>query len=415
MVSLAIVLGVVVVYALVASRLSRTIISGPVIFVTFGVLISEEGLGLFTLELDAELVQALLKATLVVLLFTEASELRAGQLREEAFIPGRLLFVALPLVIGFGLVAAALLFDQIGIWEAAALAAILAPTDAALGQAVVANKRVPAPIRRSLVVESGLNDGLAFPLALAFAGAAEVAEGTETGPSFLEFLASQVGLGLLAGVVVGWLGAKALNWAVEKGWTSSLWAQIAFLAIAGVSFALAEAVDGNGFISAWIAGLSFGYFKEETEMPVSHFGETTSHLLTLISFLVFGALLLAPLLGEVSSSVLIYGIISLVLVRPLAVGLSMISSHLRWPTTAYMGWFGPRGIASIILAVIILKDFKLPHIDLIIVVMTVTVAASVYLHGVTAWPGSNRYADWYHRAGPGELGKYAQNTEEPRT
>jgi NhaP-type Na+/H+ or K+/H+ antiporter len=395
MVALALTVLVLIGYALISKRLTATSLSGPIVFVTLGLVLSDQVLGIFTLQLDGEVVQTMLKATLVLLLFTEASEMRLDHLRSERLIPTRLLVIAMPLVIGIGFAIAAVTFTNLGVWEAALIAAILAPTDAALGQAVVSNKRVPQDVRHGLVVESGLNDGLAFPFVLAFGGAAQVAEGAEELPHLLTLLVEQVGFGVVLGIVAGWLGGMAIVHAARRGWATKGWLNVAFVGFAAVSYAVAEMIHGNGFIAAWVAGLVLGHLIRSTDVHVQTFSLDLGKILVMLSFVVFGALLLAPALSDLSWNVALYALLSLVLIRPLAVAISMFRSGERAPTVAYLGWFGPRGIASIILALIVIKRFALIHEDLIVLIMTFTVAASVYLHGITAWPGSNAYANWY--------------------
>jgi len=397
MTALALIVGGLLVYALLSRRLERTSITGPIVFVTIGLITSQQALGLFTLDLDAETVQILFKATLTLLLFTEASELSVKRLQRAQSIPRRLLFIAMPLVIAIGFGIAAVTFTDLGVWEAALIAAILAPTDAALGQAVVSNKRVPRDVREGLIVESGLNDGLAFPFALAFAGAASVAEGTEQLPDFFTLLIEQVGFGVLIGIAIGWIGGKVLVWAAQHDWIAAGWSNLAFVGFAVLSFAAAEMIHGNGFISAWVAGLVLGRVVAAADLHMQAFSGDLVKILVLLSFTVFGAVALAPALGDTTWAVALYALFSLALVRPVSVAISMIGSGRRAPTVAYLGWFGPRGIASIILALIVISKFELAHQELIVLIMTITVGASIYLHGLTAWPGANRYADWYER------------------
>jgi NhaP-type Na+/H+ or K+/H+ antiporter len=302
-----------------------------------------------------------------------------------------------------GTVAAALTFDGIGIWEAAVVAALLAPTDAALGVPVVSNERVPARIRRSLIVEAGLNDGLAVPFAFAFAAAGEVFTSNATGADAVTFLVEQIVFGLVVGIIVGAVGAKILSHTLGRGWASSASVQVAFIALAGLAYAAAELIHGNGFISAWVAGLAFAFVARGAIHPQG-FAERSGELLTLASFFVFGVVMLAPTLSRIEASWVIYGLVSLALIRPASVALSMIGSGLRTPTVAYIGWFGPRGLASLILAVLILKDFTLENIDVIIDVVSITVGLSVLLHGISAWAGSQAYADWIKATEPRDLG-----------
>jgi NhaP-type Na+/H+ or K+/H+ antiporter len=402
MLGLTIVAAAVAIYAAFQSRLRTTIVGGPLVFVILGLALSSEGLGVLDLDIDTGIVTILLKATLVILLFTEASELKPRRMRGEISIPGRLLGIGMPFVMILGTVAAALIFDGIGIWEAAVVAALLAPTDAALGVPVVSNKRVPVRIRRSLIVESGLNDGLAVPFAFAFAAAGEVFTSDATGADAFTFLVEQIGFGLVVGFIVGAAGAKILKETSDRGWTSSASIQIAFIALAGLAYAAAELIHGNGFISAWVAGLVFAFTARDAIHPQG-FAARSGELLTLASFFVFGVVMLAPALSRVEASWVIYGLASLALIRPASVAVSMIGSGLRPPTVAYMGWFGPRGIASLILAVLVLKDFTLENIDAILDIVSITVGLSVLLHGISAWPGSQAYANWFAKIEPGAL------------
>jgi NhaP-type Na+/H+ or K+/H+ antiporter len=405
MLGLGIVAGVIAFYAIVQRRLTTTVVSGPLLLMVLGLVLSPQGLGLVDLEIDASVAQILLKATLVILLFTEASELEPRRIFREAVLPSRLLVVGMPLVIILGAVAAALAFEGIGIWEAALLAAILAPTDAALGMPVVSNKRVPGPIRRALTVEAGLNDGLAVPFAFAFAAAGEVLASEVTASDALVFLLEQIVLGTLVGIAIGWLGARGISSALRSGWASSGSAQIAFVAFAGAAYAGAEWIHGNGFISVWVAGLVFALVGRQALHPQG-FATSTGELLILLSFFVFGIALLAPTLTRLEAPWIVFALVSLVVVRPVAVALATVGSGLRWPTVAYMGWFGPRGIASLVLAVLIYKDFAMENIDTVIDVVTVTVGLSVLLHGASAWIGSQTYADWIESEGSEPLDRF---------
>jgi len=396
----------VVAYAAMRKRLSTTILTGPLLFLGLGLVLSSKVLGVVDLDLDATAAQVILKATLVIILFTEASELDARKLRSEAVLDVRLLAFAMPLAIIVGAVVAAAVFGAFNVWEAAVLAALLAPTDAALGQPVVTNPRVPGPVRRSLVVEAGLNDGLAVPFAFAFAAAGEILADETTVADGLVFLAQQVGLGTLVGIAVGFLGGWLLVWTTSRDWGTNASIQLAFVALAGVAFAAAEGIGGNGFISAWVAGLSYAIATDRS-LHCDSFAARSGDLLTLLSFFMFGVAILPTTLSRVQPEWVLYALASLVAIRPIAVGASLVGSGLRLPTVAYLGWFGPRGIASLILALLVAKQFALDNVALVLDIVTITVALSVVLHGVSAWPGSQAYADWIKSNGMGPLERYA--------
>ena len=405
MLGLTIVAAAVALYGAFQGRLRSTVLSGPLLFLALGLVLSPSVLGIVDLSVDTTTVQILLKSTLVVLLFTEASHMEVTTLRREAPITARLLGFGMPLAILFGAVLAALAFGVLSVWEAAVLGTLLAPTDAALGQPVVSNPRVPGVVRRSLAVESGLNDGLAVPIAFAFAAAGQVLAQETTFDDALWFLVQQIAFAVAVGFAVGWFGGRGLIVAAQRQWTSPGWLQLSFVALAGAAFAGAEYVGGNGFIAAWVSGLTFAV-ATGGELDVSTFGERAGDLLTMLSFLLFGAALLPGALERSAGTWIVFAILSLVLVRPLAVAISMFRSRLRFPTVAYLGWFGPRGVASLILAVLILERFDLPNINLLLDVVAVTVALSAVAHGATAWAGSEAYGSWIERVGMGPLRRY---------
>ena len=390
----ALVAAVGLLYAAFSSRLERASITAPMVAVALGVIVSEEGFELVKLEIETPTATTLLKATLALLLFVEAASINPDAIRREAGLTARLLGPAMLLVIAGGGAVALVMFDVANVWEALVIGAVLAPTDAALGLAVVNNKRVPGRIRRSLVVESGLNDGLALPLALAFTAAALADLGEKTRGDALTFMAEQIGFGVLAGVALGVAVGALLRVAVERDWVASAWLRIAPLGATLLAYAGAEAIHGNGFISVWVAGVAYGYVLHHSAPHVEAFGERVGTALTVISFFLFGAGLLAPQLSDVTWQLVVYGALSLAVVRPLAVGISMWGSGDPWQTSAFLGWFGPRGIASIIIAAIVIKDAGLDKNSLVLSVTVVTVALSVYLHGLTAGVGAERYADW---------------------
>ena len=390
----ALVAAVGLLYAAFSSRLEKASITAPMVAVALGVIVSPEVLDLVKIEVEEPVATTLLKATLALLLFVEAASIDPDNIRSEAGLTARLLGPAMLLVIAGGAGAALVLFDVASVWEALVIGAILAPTDAALGLAVVSNERVPGRIRRSLVVESGLNDGLALPLALAFTAAALAELGKQTRGDALTFMAEQIGLGVLAGVVLG-VAAGGLIWAATKrDWTTSGWLRIAPLGATLLAYGGAEAIHGNGFISVWVAGVAYGYVLHHSAPHAEAFGERVGTALTVISFFLFGATLLAPLFSDLTWQLVVYGVLSLAVIRPLAVAISMLGSGEPWQTSAFLGWFGPRGIASIIIAAIVVKDAGLDANSLVVIVTVVTVTLSVYLHGLTAGVGAQQYADW---------------------
>ena len=389
----AIVAASLVAFALVSRRLARTPLTGPMVFMAVGLLFGPEVLDLVAIPDGTEVVSLLLEATLVVVLFTDAGAITSSRWREAAAIPGRLLGLGLPLALAFGWMLALLLLGELAVWEAAVLATMLIPTDAALGKAVVSNPRVPERIRQGLNVESGLNDGIALPVFVVFLEAARTAEASLTPGDFVEELVPEIGVAVVVGAAVGWVGAVAVQRASRAEWAAGYWLQIAFVAIAVLAFALADPLGGSGFIAAWVAGLAFGRVRRRSEDDLHQFAEETGDALTMLSFLVFG-LALGPVLADVTWEMAVYAALSLVLVRVVAVALSLLGSGLEPVSVLYLGWFGPRGLATLILTLVVVDTTELAGGSTIAGVALLTVGLSVLAHGATSWWGSNAYADW---------------------
>ena len=393
MLRLAAVVTVLVIYSLLSRKLEERL-SGPIFFMTVGIVISEPFLGWFSLATGTGLVEALFKTALALVLFIEAVRLGMHDI-EERRLPLRLLAAGMPLVMIIGVLVASLMLPILEFWEAAVLAALLAPTDASLGLPVISNRRVPERIRNALVIEGGLNDGLGVPFALFAAGMAEIAMGEEAGPRIIELLVSQIGVAVLTGVAVGWVSAKLVGSAQRRTWVRTRWARFSLLGIAAIAFALAEGLHGSGFIAVWVAGLVFGIASGSKTEQEREFSEDESTLLVMLSFLVFGATAVGPVLVTVRWDVVVFGLLYLAVVRPIAVALSLIGTQERGSSILFLGWFGPRGLPSLVLALILLNEgVRLPHGELVISVVTITVALSVYLHGLTATPYAERYAVW---------------------
>jgi len=382
------------VYALVQKRLKTTIITGPMVFVLFGVLASSDVLGI--IEVDSgdavlSIVGILFQGTLVLVLFTDAAALNFSAWRKDADYPMRLLGIGLPLTIAFGAVMAAVLFTDLSFWEAAMIGAMIAPTDAALGAAVISNPRVPARIRQALDVESGLNDGVSLPFLLIFMALASQSSGEGIAETFV----GEIGIAVAVGVVVGGAGAWLLVRATKAGWAGSAWASIAVVAIATIAFILANPNGGSGFIATFVAGLTYGQMTRDKIKPTELLAADVGLALVKVSFLMFGALILLPELGDITWQVVVMVILALTVARIVPVAIAMIGTGLKAPSLLYMGWFGPRGLATIVYAALVVTSSELSGISTITAVAVVTVGVSVFVHGMTAFPGSQRYADWY--------------------
>jgi len=280
-----------------------------------------------------------------------------------------------------------------GWYQAALLAAILAPTDAALGTSVLADKSVPLNIRQGLNVESGLNDGIALPAVLFFACFLNMAHqsGDE---NWLKFLSLQLPLGPLVGITVGWIGGHMIARATEKNWMTEEFQGVAAIALAVVAFAFAETVHGNGFIAAFVCGLTYGNLHVNYSKFLHEFTETESQFLSYLTFFFFGALILPEALPHINIQMIGYALLSLTLVRMLPVAIAMIGTGYKLPEIGFMGWFGPRGLASLLFALLILEDLDVTQAEFIQTIVAMTVLLSIILHGVTAAPISRVFGKW---------------------
>lgn len=383
-------------HALISKRIEGTPITGPIVFVAAGVLLGSAGLLDEGVTMDS-VVRVVAEVTLILLLFTDAIRIDLGSLRSQAGIPGRMLGIGLPATVAMGAGLAVVLFPSFTLPEAALLGAVLAPTDAALGQAVVTNQRVPVRIRQAINVESGLNDGLAVPIVTLFLSLSATSVELGGDPYGLTFAARQIGFGLLAGVGVGYAGGRLLDSFASRGWVEGAFRQLGTLAIGVAAFATAELIGGNGFVAAFVAGLTFGAVARDHCEGAYDFAEDEGILLSLITFLFFGAGLVVAEASAVDWRVILYAVASLTVIRVVPVWLSLTKAHLALPTKLYLGWFGPRGIASILFGLVVVEELDTPAADRILTVMVWTVVLSVVLHGVTASSLSERYADWFDR------------------
>lgn len=405
MILLGIFLTVLFFFSLISKRARTTVITAPIVFTIAGML------GFLILPqssksvVDNHTVLAIGEVTLALVLFSDASRINVRKVMREYQLPSRLLGIGMPLTIILGGLVAILLFSDFSIWEAAILATILAPTDASLGAAIMHSERVPDIIRRALNLESGLNDGLSIPLLMLFIALASVRANVEGG-SWLIFTVQQIGFGLLVGLGLGWLGGLLTASAGKLGWMTKSAQQLALIAIAILSWWLAEkVVGGNGFIAAFTAGALVRVGYQEAHERMAEFSEAWGDFLIYLIFFFFG-LMAMPELENLIAPYWIYAVLSLTLVRMLPVGLAMLGTRLHISSVLFVGWFGPRGLASIILGLIFLEQkTNLPVEPVIISAIIATVLLSVFAHGISAAPAINLYARRTASLGPDSLEK----------
>ena len=380
--------------------LGRWSVTMPIVFVLAGVLLNLTGL--LQIELNHETARSLTEATLVMLLFADASTLSVNKIREDVGLPARLLGIGLPLTIAAGALVAWLLFPGEGLGFALLIATILAPTDAALGLPIFINRSVPVRIRRALNVESGLNDGLATPFITLFIAFAVSQERPGSG-DWLTSALLQIGLAVVAGVVVGAVGGRLLVLARKRKWTQGAPLQFAVLRLAFAAYLGSIAIGGNGFVAAFVGGLTFRRATRGRLSEAAEYTETTGTLLSLFVWTLFGIAFVVPhVLQGFDWRPVVYAVASLTVVRMLPVALSLIGVHLRPDTQAIMGWFGPRGLASVIFTLMAIDALEGAgkETQLLASVATWTILLSVFAHGLSAVPLAGWYARRLKTSGP---------------
>jgi NhaP-type Na+/H+ or K+/H+ antiporter len=392
--TIATVSALVLVFAAGSRRFDGYLVT-PAIFFTLAGLAAGPGLGLVDLPPRGHEVKVLAEATLTLVLFADASRISLRELRWEYSMPLRLLGLGLPLTILVGTLVGAGVLPHVGFTEALVLAVVLACTDAALGRAVVTEPRLPALVRQGLNVESGLNDGICVPLFFMAIALAEADADTVSTHYAVHLVLEEIGYGTLAGVIAGVGAAVVERWTIRRGWVYGEWIQVLTFAAAALAAGLAIGFGGSMFIAAFVAGLLFGALRGGSGGEVAYFLEQGSDVLNAVTFVVFGAVVLGPALHHLTWQAVVYAVLSLTVVRMLPVAIALVRSGAERPTVAFIGWFGPRGLASIVFAVLLVDEADLPHAQTLLVAIAITVALSVVAHGLTAGPLTGRYVAWY--------------------
>jgi NhaP-type Na+/H+ or K+/H+ antiporter len=394
--ALAVVAVALIAFGTISRRVEGTPVTSATIFVGVGLLAGAQALDLIDTSPTGESVKLLAEATLTLVLFADASRIDMRTLRRESVVPARLLGIGLPLTIAAGALIAAAVFGALSVPEALVLAVLLAPTDAALGQAVVTEPRLPSRIRQGLNVESGLNDGICVPLLFVVLAVAEADAGEVGAGHAVRVVFEEIGFGILGGMLAGGVIAAAIRLGAGRGLIERSWLQILPVAGAALAYGIAAPLGGSGFIAAFIAGMTFGVLRRPSDGgEVTLLMDELGELLNGVTLLVFGAVLLWPALDGLTWSIALYAVASLTVVRMVPVAVAMLGTRARRPTVAFLGWFGPRGLASIVFAVIVVQEAELPHTNTILLTTYATIGLSVLVHGVTAAPLARRYASWF--------------------
>jgi sodium/hydrogen antiporter len=374
------------IYSVIAGRVERSLISGPIVFIAVGFLLGPDVLGVLRINISGEGLRILAELTLAMVLFTDAANADFSLVRRNLGLPERLLLIGLPLTIVLGFLLAAIVFPSLATLEIALLATILAPTDAALGKPVVTHPAVPAVMREALNLESGLNDGICVPIVVLLLG---LAVGTQIEGEPIVHVArvvvEEIGIGVIVGIGLTWLATLMLRFAQRRGWIGEHWVEVPIVALAAACFAAAQAVGGSGFIACFVGGLLLSGLGPSHEKQLLRGAEHMGEALALLTWVVFGGIVVARLIDRVTWPAVIYAVLSLTAIRMLPVFLCLIGTRTSTSDKLFIGWFGPRGLATIVFAVLVL-DEKLSGNDTIVLAAGWTVLLSVIAHGVTANP-----------------------------
>jgi sodium/hydrogen antiporter len=377
-------------WSLLAARLERLNISAPMAFVVLGLVSSHGPLSVIDIQVGSSTARSIAEITLALVLFVDASRVNVRKLRHDAALPTRLLAVGLPLTIALGFLVAAGLYRGTGLWVVAVIAAAVAPTDAALGAAIMQDRRVPGRIRRVLNVESGLNDGIATPFVgvfLAGAAASEAVHGAGGVGAAVVDLVGGAGMGVAIGVVA----ALLMRVAATRGYSAAAVRPLTPLAVALLAYAGTVEVGANGFIAAFVAGMAFGTAIPPELEPTVEFTNVVGEVLSLLMWFLLGAAMLVPAFQDAEWQDAVFVVLALTVARMVPVAIACAGLGLDRRTVAFIGWFGPRGLASVIFALLAFDTLGPADGNRVLAAVTITVVASVVAHGVTAAPFAARY------------------------
>lgn len=380
------------VYSVIAGRVERTAISGPIIFIAFGLFAGPVGIGLLDFDVNNVELRVIADMTLALILFIDAANADLYVLKTHSRIPRLMLLRGLPLCIALGVLTGAVLFPGVTVFELCVLATMLAATDAALGKGVVTNKAVPERIREGLNAESGLNDGLCVPILFVFLALAVGAVGDEGSTALaLRLVSEEIGIGLVVGLGLTALASLLISYCWEKGWITEIWLQLPVVVLALACFATAQSLHGSGYIAAFVGGLLFGHFAKSGTHKLVLAAEGTGELLAMVTWIIFGAAVIGQSWGNMSWQIVLYSVLSLTVIRMLPMVFALRSTAEPMESKLFLAWFGPRGLASIVFAVIVIGH-NLPNESVLINTVVCTVTLSVIAHGLTANPLSRAFS-----------------------
>jgi NhaP-type Na+/H+ or K+/H+ antiporter len=375
-------------YALVSKQVNRSYVAPALIFMLLGMALGPFGLHLLEAGPGTEGYTILAQLALTVILFNQAANLNFNQIRVHGPVALRLLIIGIPLTVVLGALTAVVLLPVLPWWEAVCLAAAVAPTEVALIEALLEDPRIPERVRHALSVESGFYDGFALAILLtALALASQQADHSDV--NWVWQIFSTEFMSLIVGAVVGVVGGVVVAWSRRRDWMSDIWGQLAALALAFVCFAVGERMEASGFVAAFTGGLAFSFVtKRRAVSPLSsQVCDATAQLLELLVFAMFGAFAVIDGWRRADWRVVLFAVLALFAVRIIAVLISLVRIDLPVSSKLFIGWFGPRGIGTVVLGLLVVDRGEIQQADLIGTAVVVTVTLSLALHSLTAGPG----------------------------
>ncbi len=382
---------IIVSYALFAGKIEKGPISGPIVFLTFGLLLGPLAFHILNVKFNKEAYLIISEIALAIVLFHDASQTNLKILNYNKNFPIRLLLIGLPLSIIAGYFFGLAIFKNFNWVELALLSAALAPTDAALGEPVVTNKKVPSKIREALNVESGLNDGICVPIVLLLFALKSTTGDEDVNFAYgLRLFVEQIGIGVAVGIVMGWLGHFGVTFAIKKGWVEVAWKPVIIVMLAIATFSLAQATGGSGFIASFVGGLAFGRYYKQNKEELLESSSGYGKILSALVWIVFGSVITGYVFKHFTFEVLLYAIGSVTVIRIIPVLLVLMGTRINFYERLFIAWFGPRGLASIVFGSMILEE-ALPHGETVVVTICLTILLSVFAHGITATPMVNLF------------------------
>jgi len=378
-------------FSLVSRRMEETIITAPMVFTIAGIIGMSVVANSGEFQIERNLFSTLAEIGLVMTLFVDATHVNSENLGKNYKLPLRLLGIGMLPTILLGGAFALLLFPSLSIWEAGVVGAILAPTDAGLGQIIVNSPKVPQRIRHALNVEAGLNDGLSVPFMMFFVAVA--LEGTsEGGPLMARLIMEQLGLGVVVGFGVGLVGGYLLGFAQTRDWSTGTFRQLGLITVPLLCVTLSEYVHASMFIAAFVAGFAVQFGFKDASHIGAEFTDEWGQVINYFVFFLFGLIVVRNWDGF-HPTLIVYAVLSLTLIRMVPVSIALIGTHLSKATVLFMGWFGPRGLASIVLGLAYLEqEARLPGETTIKLIVMMTILLSIFAHGISALPGADLYA-----------------------